>query len=703
MSIVKKTFDFGGKEVTLETGRIARQADGAVLVTMDQTAVLVTAVGKREADPSKPFFPLTVNYQEKTYAAGKIPGGFFRREGRPGEKEVLTSRLIDRPIRPLFPKGFKNEVQVVATVVSMNPEVDPDIPALIGASAALRLSGMPWAGPIGAARVGYKDGDFVLNPTATELEDSELNLVVAGTRDAVLMVESEANRLDEKTMLDAVFFGHKGFQAAIEAVESLAGEAAKPSWEWQAPEAPQGLAEQLRKGYESAIGDAYRIADKMERQTELGRLKDEALEKLASEEEDEGFSANDVKGAFANLERSFVRGRILKGEARIDGRDRKTVRPITVEVGVLPRAHGSALFTRGETQALVAATLGTERSAQRIDALAGEYKDTFMLHYNFPPYSVGETGFMGSPKRREIGHGKLAKRGNQAIMPNMDEYPYVIRVVSEVTESNGSSSMATTCGTSLALMDAGVPIKSPVAGVAMGLIKEGTDYAVLTDILGDEDHLGDMDFKVAGTEDGVTALQMDIKIDGITREIMETAMAQAKDGRLHILGEMNAVLDKPRSELSEWAPRIITIKIDKEKIRDVIGKGGAVIRQLTEETGATIDIEDDGTIKIASVDKAAGEDAKGRIEDITADVEVGRIYEGKVAKLMDFGAFVTILPGRDGLVHISQISRERVEKVSDKLSEGDVIRVKVLEVDKQGRVRLSMKAIAEEEKAADSA
>ncbi len=698
MSVVKKTFDFGGKQVTLETGRMARQADGAVLVTMEETSVLVTVVGRREADPGRPFFPLTVNYQEKTYAAGKIPGGFFRREGRPGEKETLTSRLIDRPIRPLFPKGFMNEVQVIATVVSMNPEVDPDIPALIGASAAITLSGLPWGGPIGAARVGYKNDEFLLNPTASELEGSELDLVVAGTADAVLMVESEAKRLSEKTMLDAVFFGHQGFQSAIEAIEELAAEAGKPAWGWQAPEAPAGLAEQMRANYENAIGEAYRIVAKAERQAELARLLDDAVEKLGGEE-DGDFAADDIKGAFSQLERGFVRGRIIKGEPRIDGRDLKTVRPITVEVGVLARAHGSALFTRGETQALVAATLGTERDAQRIDALAGEYREPFMLHYNFPPYSVGETGFMGSPKRREIGHGRLAKRGIQAVMPEMDDYPYVVRVVSEVTESNGSSSMATTCGTSLALMDAGVPTSAPVAGVAMGLIKEADGYAVLTDILGDEDHLGDMDFKVAGTEDGVTALQMDIKIDGITREIMETAVGQAREGRLHILGEMNAVLAAPRSELSEYAPRIITMKIDREKIRDVIGKGGAVIRALTEETGATIDIEDDGTVKIASVDRAAGEAAKQRIEDITADVEVGRIYEGKVAKLMDFGAFVTILPGRDGLVHISQISKERVEKVSDKLSEGDIIRVKVLEVDKQGRVRLSMKAIAEEEAA----
>ena len=697
MSVVKKSFDFGGKQVSLETGRIARQADGAVLVTMEETAVLVTAVGRKQADPGRSFFPLTVNYQEKTYAAGRIPGGFFRREGRPGEKETLTSRLIDRPIRPLFPKGFMNEVQVIATVVSMNPEIDPDIPSLIGASAALCLSGMPWNGPIGAARVGYRDGEFLLNPTYTELETSELDLVVAGTEEAILMVESEAKRLPEKTMLDAVFFGQEAFKAAIKAIRELAAEAAKPAWDWTPPPAPEGLTEKMAAGYEAKIAEAYRITAKSERQAALSELREQALAEFAGEDVEPAFEADKVAAEFAGLEKRLVRTRIIKGEKRIDGRGQKDVRPITVEVGVLPRTHGSALFTRGETQALVVTTLGTERDAQRIDALAGETKETFMLHYNFPPYCVGETGFMGSPKRREIGHGRLAKRGVQAVMPDMDNYPYVIRVVSEVTESNGSSSMASTCGTSLALMDAGVPIKAPVAGVAMGLIKEPDAYAVLTDILGDEDHLGDMDFKVAGTEDGVTALQMDIKIDGITREIMEVAVDQAREGRLHILGILNGVIDRPRSELSEWAPRILTMKIDREKIRDVIGKGGAVIRAITEETGTTIDIEDDGTIKIASVDKAAGEAAQKRIEDITADVEVGKIYEGKVVKLMDFGAFVSILPGRDGLVHISQISDERVERVSDRLSEGDVVRVKVLEVDKQGRVRLSMKAVAAEE------
>ncbi len=702
MSVVTKSFDFGGKQVTLETGRVARQADGAVLVTMADTTVLVTAVGRREADPGRSFFPLTVNYQEKTYAAGRIPGGFFRREGRPGEKEVLTCRLIDRPIRPLFPKAFKNEVQVIATVVSVNPEIDPDIPAMLGASAALALSGIPWSGPIGACRVGYRDGEFLLNPTMSETAESQLDLVVAGTEDAVLMVESEAGRLPEKTMLDGVFFGHEQMQTAIRAIRELAADAGKPAWDWTAPPAPEGLAEALQERVGNEVANAYRITAKSERQAELSRLREEAVSALAAEGAEPAWSSDEVLSEFAALEKKIVRSRILAGEKRIDGRGLKDVRPISVEVGVLPRTHGSALFTRGETQALVVTTLGTERDAQRIDELAGERREPFMLHYNFPPYSVGETGFMGSPKRREIGHGRLAKRGIQAVMPDMATYPYVIRVVSEVTESNGSSSMATTCGTSLSLMDAGVPTGGAVAGVAMGLIKETAEYAVLTDILGDEDHLGDMDFKVAGTDSGVTALQMDIKIEGITREVMEKAMEQARAGRLHILGEMNKVISKPRSELSEWAPRIITIKIDREKIRDVIGKGGAVIRAITEETGTTIDIEDDGTVKIASVDRAAGEAAKKRIEDITADVEVGRIYEGKVVKLMDFGAFVSILPGRDGLVHISQISDERVERVSDRLTEGDVIRVKVLEVDKQGRVRLSMKAVAADEAQAAS-
>ena len=676
----------------METGAVARQADGAVLVDMAETVVLVTAVGRKQAEPGRDFFPLTVNYQEKTYAAGKIPGGFFKREGRPSEKETLTSRLIDRPIRPLFPKGFTNEVQVIATVVSLNPEVDPDIPALIGASAALALSGMPFAGPIGAARVGYKDGNYLLNPNASDMADSQLDLVVAGTESAVLMVESEATCPSEDVMLGAVMFGHEQLQTAIKAISELAAEAGKPAWEVAAPADDTDLATAVKAQAEAAFGEAYQISDKQERYARVGEIKDAATQALAGDEAAE-WTAEAVKGALSKLEKNVVRNRVLNGEPRIDGRDHKTVRPIDVQVSVLPRAHGSAVFTRGETQAIVATTLGTGRDAQIIDAIEGERKEQFMLHYNFPPYCVGETGFIGSPKRREIGHGKLARRGVQAVMPDMEEFPYVIRVVSEITESNGSSSMASVCGTSLSLMDAGVPIKAPVAGVAMGLVKEGDKYAVLTDILGDEDHLGDMDFKVAGTDGGITALQMDIKIDGITGEIMEKALAQAKDARLHILGEMNAVISQPREEMSEWAPTIVTFKIDPEKIRDVIGKGGAVIRAMTEETGATIDIENDGTVRIASVDGASGKEARRRIELITAEVEVGRIYEGRVARLMDFGAFVTILPGKDGLVHISQISNERVEKVSDKLAEGDIVKVKVLEVDRQGRVRLSMKEV----------
>jgi len=690
MKVISKKFQYGEHEVTLETGGIARQADGAVMVKMADTAVLVTAVGRRQADPGRDFFPLTVNYQEKTYAAGKIPGGFFKREGRPSEKEVLVCRLIDRPVRPLFPKGFTNEVQIIATVVSLNPEVDPDIPALLGASAALAISGMPFAGPIGAAKVGYTDGNYILNPTATQLADSRLDLVVAGTEPAVLMVESEAKRLSEEVMLGAVMFGHEALQTAIKAINELADEAGKPKWDWEAPGEDADLDSAVAEIAEQALRDAYRITEKQDRQAAVGAAKDKAIEALASGDEPR-YSGDAVAGALKKLEKNIVRKRVISGEPRIDGRDTRTVRPIDVEVGVLPRAHGSALFTRGETQALVVTTLGTGRDAQIIDAIEGERKEPFMLHYNFPPYCVGETGFVGSPKRREIGHGKLARRGIQAVMPKMDEFPYVIRVVSEITESNGSSSMASVCGSSLALMDAGVPLKAPVAGVAMGLVKDGDKFAVLTDILGDEDHLGDMDFKVAGSAEGVTALQMDIKIEGITREIMEKALAQAKEARLHILGEMNKVLAEPREEMSDWAPTIMTFKIDPDKIRDVIGKGGAVIRAITEETGATIDIENDGTVKIASVDGASGKEALKRIELITADVEVGRIYEGRVARLMDFGAFVTILPGKDGLVHISQISNERVEKVSDKLSEGDIVRVKVLEVDRQGRIRLSMK------------
>ena len=693
MNSIKKSFQYGEHVVTLETGAVARQADGAVIVDMAETVVLVTAVGRKTADPGRDFFPLTVNYQEKTYAAGKIPGGFFKREGRPSEKETLVSRLIDRPIRPLFPKGFKNEVQVIATVMSLNPDVDPDIPALIGASAALAISGMPFAGPIGAAKVGYSHGKYLLNPGIAALEESDLELVVAGTRDAVLMVESEAKGLSEEVMLGAVMFGHEQMQTAIDAINELAAEAGKSAWDWQAAEEDQDLASAVEAQATAGFTAAYQISDKMERQAAVAEVKAAAIGALDGEGDEARWSADELAGALSKLEKKVVRQRVLKGEPRIDGRDHKTVRPINVEVGIMPRAHGSAVFTRGETQAIVVTTLGTGRDAQIIDAIEGERKEPFMLHYNFPPYCVGETGFIGSPKRREIGHGKLARRGIQAVMPGLDDFGYVIRVVSEITESNGSSSMASVCGTSLSLMDAGVPIKAPVAGVAMGLVKEGEEFAVLTDILGDEDHLGDMDFKVAGTDDGVTALQMDIKIQGITREIMNKALEQAREARLHILDEMNKVISKPREEMSEWAPTIMTMKIDPEKIRDVIGKGGAVIRAITEETGATVDIENDGTVRIASVDGASGKEARRRIELITADVEVGRVYEGRVARLMDFGAFVTILPGKDGLVHISQISNERVEKVSDKLSEGDIVKVKVLEVDRQGRVRLSMKEV----------
>jgi polyribonucleotide nucleotidyltransferase len=686
-----RTFKYGAHDVTIETGNIARQADGAVMVNMADTVVLVTAVGASKDVEGRDFFPLTVNYQEKTYAAGRIPGGFFKREGRPTEKETLTSRLIDRPIRPLFPDGFRRDVQVIATVLSMNTEVDPDIPALLGASAALCLSGLPFMGPIGAARVGYKDGQYLLNPTAAELQQSQLDLVVAGTRDAVLMVESSADRLSEDVMLGAVMFGHAEMQKAIEAIKSLAEEAGKPQVGWAAPVEDKALAAGVAK-FVPQITEAYGIAEKQLRYAKIGELKQQCVAELTTDPAT--WSAAQIEAEFHSVEKKVVRSRIIAGKPRIDGRDTRTVRPINIQVGVLPRTHGSAVFTRGETQALVVTTLGTGRDAQIIDALEGERREPFMLHYNFPPYSVGETGFIGSPKRREIGHGRLARRGVEAVMPDMTTFPYVIRVVSEITESNGSSSMASVCGTSLSLMDAGVPVKAPVAGVAMGLIKEDSSFVVLTDILGDEDHLGDMDFKVAGSADGVTALQMDIKIFGITREIMATALAQAREGRLHILEEMNKVLNAPREKMSDWAPTIITFKIDSEKIRDVIGKGGAVIRAITEETGTTIDIENDGTVKIASVDGKAGRAARERIELITADVEVGRIYQGKVARLMDFGAFVTILPGRDGLVHISQISHERVERVSDKLKEGDVVSVKVLEVDRQGRIRLSMRDVS---------
>lgn len=691
MNSVKKTVQYGDHILSLETGKVARQAGGAVIASLGETSVLVTVVGKKNVQPGQDFFPLTVNYQERTYSAGKIPGGFFKREGRPSEKETLTSRLIDRPLRPLFPKGFLNEVQVIATVVALDPAIDPDIPAMIGAAAALAISGIPFNGPIAGARVGYIDGSYVLNPSKAQLKTSDLDLVVAGTDSAVLMVESEAAELPEEVMLGAVMFGHEQLQTAINLVKELQKEAGKEAWDWSAPAKNNNVYDEVKANAYAGIEAAYTISDKLERQDQLAVVRTAAVEALAGEQSD--FSADEVKGTFAKLEKELVRGRIIAGEPRIDGRDTKTVRKVTVETTVLPRVHGSALFTRGETQAIVVATLGAERDSQMIDAVEGEYRDRFMLHYNFPPFCVGETGFVGSPKRREIGHGKLAKRGIQAVMPSAEEFPYVVRVVSEITESNGSSSMASVCGTSLALMDAGVPIKAAVAGIAMGLIKEDNGYAVLTDILGDEDHLGDMDFKVAGTEKGVTALQMDIKIEGINEEIMRTALAQARDGRLTILETMNANLSTHRQEMSEFAPRIITIKINSDKIRDVIGKGGATIRALTEETGAVIDIQDDGTVMIFSSDFNAGQDALRRIEQITAEIEVGQIYEGRVAKLMDFGAFVTILPGKDGLVHISQISDERVENVSDKLTEGDLIKVKVLEVDRQGRIRLSMKAV----------
>jgi polyribonucleotide nucleotidyltransferase len=693
---IRKSFQYGDQTVTLETGEIARQADGAVMVNVDDTVVLVTVVVDKRATEMKDFLPLTVDYQEKTYAAGRIPGGFFRREGRPSESEILTSRLIDRPIRPLFADGFGREVQLIATVKSLNPAVNPEVPALIGASAALAISGIPFNGPIGAARVGYKNGEYLLNPAVVGLgPDSDLDLVVAGTESAVLMVESEARGLSEEVMLGAVLFGHAQMQVVIQAIRELAAEVNKPQLPWAPPEHDPEIDAAVEAQAAEGLGEAYRIKDKMERYSALDAVRNAVYEKLCSE--DSPWRQPEVYAAMEKLEKRIVRGRILAGEPRIDGRDGKTVRPISIRTGVLPRTHGSALFTRGETQALVVTTLGTERDSQIIDALEGERREPFMLHYNFPPFCVGELGRVGSPKRREIGHGRLAKRGVLAAMPGLDEFPYSVRVVSEITESNGSSSMASVCGTSLSLMDAGVPVKGPVAGVAMGLIKEGDQFAVLTDIMGDEDHLGDMDFKVAGTADGINALQMDIKIEGITKEIMETALAQAKDGRMHILGEMNKVIDTHRAEMSEHAPRIIEFKIHPEKIRDVIGKGGATIRSITEETGATIDINDDGVVKIFSVQKSAGEEAKKRIRLITADVEVGKIYEGKVARLMDFGAFVTILPGRDGLVHISQICEERVQSVSDKLSEGDIVKVKVLEVDKQGRIRLSMKAVTEEE------
>ncbi len=694
---IKKSFQYGDLTVTMETSEIARQASGAVMISMGDTVVLVTAVCSKDSEEGRDFFPMTVNYQERTYAAGKIPGGFFRREGRPSEAEILTCRLIDRPIRPLFPKGFNNDLQIVATVVSMSGDIDPEIPAIIGASAALCVAGVPFAGPLGAARVGYKDGEYLLNPSKEALETSDLDLVVAGTNHAVLMVESEAKILSEEVMLGAVMFGHEQMQTVVTAINEFAAEVGNPKWEYTAPVADEALAAKVAETSSTAIIDAYQVAEKMARQDAVKAARRAAVEALVSKDEtDDGWSKDDVKGAFGKLEKKLVRDRYIAGEKRIDGRTTSDVRAITVRTGVLPRTHGSALFTRGETQALVVTTLGTARDAQIIDALEGSYREPFMLHYNFPPYCVGETGMVGSPKRREIGHGRLAKRGVLGVMPSEEDFPYTIRVVSEITESNGSSSMASVCGTSLSLMDAGVPVKAAVAGIAMGLIKEGDDFAVLSDILGDEDHLGDMDFKVAGTAEGICAFQMDIKIDGITREIMEKALEQAKVGRNFILGEMNKVLSETNKEMSEYAPRYLTIKIHPDKIRDVIGKGGAVIRALTEETGAMIDIDDDGNIKIASSDLAAAEEAKKRIEQITSDAEVGVIYNGTVKKIMDFGAFVEILPGKDGLVHISQISEERVENVSDKLSEGDVVKVKVLEIDRQGRIRLSMKEIEEE-------
>ncbi len=695
MNPVTKTFQWGGQTVTLETGRVARQASGAVVVTIGQTQVLCTVVGAKSASPGQDFFPLSVHYQERAYAAGKIPGGFFKREGRPSEKETLTSRLIDRPIRPLFPNGFKNEVQVVCTVMSAEKDVDPDIAALIGTSAALAVSGIPFAGPIGAARVGFTAEDgYLLNPSYSQLQNSLLDMVVAGTQDAVLMVESEAQELTEDQMLGAVLYAHQEMQAAIQVIKELAAEAGKPTWDWQPEAENTALMGAVADGFKAGLGDAYRITDKMERYAKVGELRNQAVEQLASGENSE-YSADDVKGVFGKLEKQIVRQRILNGEPRIDGRDGRTVRPISVEVGVLNKAHGSALFTRGETQAIGVATLGTTRDAQLIDALEGERKDPFMLHYNFPPYSVGECGRMGGTGRREIGHGRLARRGLAAVLPNQEEFPYTIRVVSEITESNGSSSMASVCVGSLSLMDAGVPLKAPVAGIAMGLVKEGERFAVLTDILGDEDHLGDMDFKVAGTADGVTALQMDIKIEGITQKIMEVALEQAQQARLHILGQMNQVLATSREGVSDNAPSMHIMKVDADKIRDIIGKGGATIRGICEDTGAQIDIEDDGTVRVYGSDAGSRDAAVDRILAITAEAEVGETYTGTVARIVDFGAFVTILPGKDGLVHISQISDERVENVSDYLKEGQEVRVKVLDVDQRGRIKLSMKEVDE--------
>lgn len=690
MRKISKEFQYGQHQVKLETGQIARQADGAVLCTMGETVVLATTVAKRQTEEGRDFFPLTVNYQEKSYAAGKVPGGYFKREGRPTEKETLVSRLIDRPIRPLFPEGFTNEIQVIVTVLSMDPDVPTDIPAIIGASAALAISGVPFLGPIAAARVGYQSGQYLLNPSLEAVKTSELDLVVAGTKHAVIMVESSANQLPEEVMLGAVMYGHEQMQVVIRAIEELVAEGGRDRWDWTAPAIDSALLQAVRQEAEASLVEAYKIKEKLVRQDKIKSLRDVLIEKLCVEAD--GAPSNALVGAiFHDLEKEIVRRQILNGEARIDGRDTKTVRPITCEVGVLPRVHGSALFTRGETQALVITTLGTERDSQMIDDLDGDRKEEFIFHYNFPPYCVNETGFMSGPKRREIGHGKLAKRGVQAVVPTMEEFPYVVRVVSEITESNGSSSMASVCGSSLSMMDAGIPLKAPVAGIAMGLIKEADQFAVLTDILGDEDHLGDMDFKVAGTEKGVNALQMDIKIDGITKEIMEQALKQARDGRLHILGIMNETMNSPRQAVSKHAPRYLTIKINPDKIREVIGKGGAVIREITESTNTTIDISDEGVIKIAAIKSEDAEAAKKRIEQITEEVEIGRVYEGPVVKLVDFGAFVEVLPGKQGLVHISQIAQERVENVHDYLEEGQIVKVKVTDIDRQGRVRLSMK------------
>ena len=692
MSHYKKTIAFGNHQLTLETGEIARQASGAVMVSLDDTVVLVTVVGRKDAKPDQDFFPLTVDYQEKTYAAGKIPGSFFKREGRPSEKEILTCRLIDRPLRPLFPESFYNEVQIVATVMSSDNEIDSDIPAMIGASAALAISGIPFDGPIGAARVGYANGQYLLNPTATELTASQMDLVVAGTDRAVQMVESEAQQLSEEIMLGAVMFGHEQMQVVIQAINEMADAVGAPAWDWTPPAKDEALIAQLSSLAEAELGQAYAIRSKQARTDAVNAIRDKVMAAVITPESAPG-QKNHVNDLFSALEAKIVRGQILSGEPRIDGRDTRTVRPITIRNGILPRTHGSSLFTRGETQAIVVATLGSMRDSQKIDALQGEYIDRFMLNYNFPPYSTGETGRMGTPKRREIGHGRLAKRALAAVLPSEEDFGYAIRVVSEITESNGSSSMASVCGGCLSMLDAGVPLKAHVAGIAMGLIKEGNRFAVLTDILGDEDHLGDMDFKVAGTETGVTALQMDIKINGITRDIMQAALTQAREGRMHILGLMKQAVPQARTEVSEFAPRMIKMKINPEKIRDVIGKGGAVIRALTEETGTTIDIDDSGNITIACVSGEAGELARKRIEDIVADVEVGKVYEGPVVKLLDFGALVNVLPGKDGLLHISQIAHERVNAVSDHLKEGQIVKVKVLEVDDKGRMKLSMKVL----------